>query len=778
MNTRTLTALVVFVLLLSAGGLWWWQAGRQPPRPAGETVAQQRQQEQQPATPPAYAGSEACAGCHAEAYSAWRDSQHARAMLEASDETVAGDFDDADFSRFGLTSRFFRRDGKFLVRTEGADGRTADFEVRYTFGVEPLQQYLVEFPRGRLQSLTIAWDARAPEQGGQRWFHLYPDERIAPDDPLHWTGIDQNWNYQCADCHSTNLRKNYDAQTDRFATSWSEINVACEACHGPGERHVAWAQNGREGEDKGLTARLDERRGVAWQADPATGNGRRSQPRRSSREIEVCARCHARRGQFSDAHVAGEPLHDAFRPALIEPGLYWPDGQMREEVYNYGSFLTSRMAAAGVTCSDCHEPHGQRLRAEGNAVCAQCHLPSRFDTPGHHHHEQGSDGARCAACHMPTTTYMVVDPRHDHSFRIPRPDRGASLGIPDACTRCHEDRDAAWAATAVRRWYPDPKPGFQAFAETFAAADAGDGRARASLVALAEDTSQPAIVRASALWRLATGPAPDMLRAVRMGLGDTDPNLRAAAVGALSGFDPPSRAQALVPLLHDPVRLVRIETARALAGAPEALLDDAARRSHRAALEEYEAAQRFNADRPEARSNLGGLYAERGQADEAERELRAALAIDRSFVPAWANLADLYRSLGREQEAQSTLRQGLAATGGAAALHHALGLSLVRSGAVDDALDELEAAARSRPANTRYEYVYGIALHSTGQVDRAMAWLEDALGRHPANRDILAALVTMNAEAGRKDEALRHVAALAEAYPGDPEVEQLLRSLR
>jgi len=269
-----------------------------------------------------------------------------------------------------------------------------------------------------------------------------------------------------------------------------------------------------------------------------------------------------------------------------------------------------------------------------------------------------------------------------------------------------------------------------------------------------------------------------MLRAASMGLRDPDPDLRAAAVGAMGGFDPSTRVQALAPLLADPLRLVRIEAARALAGAPETLLDEATRRSHRAALEEYEAAQRFNADRPEARANLGGLYAEQGQAEAAERELRAALAIDRRFVPAWVNLADLYRALRRETEAQATLRDGLEAKGGAAALHHAPGLSLVRSGAAGEALAELEAAARSRPANARYEYVYGIALHSTGESSRAVDWLEGALERHPANRDILTALVTMNAEAGRREEALRHAEALAEAYPGDPEVEQLLRSLR
>jgi len=703
-------------------------------------------------------------------------------MLEADEATVLGDFADATFMKDGVTSRFFRRDGDFFVRTEGADGEPADFPIRYTFGVAPLQQYLIDFPRGRLQSLTIAWDTRDRDVGGQRWFHLYPGQRIAPQDPLHWTGIDQNWNYQCADCHSTNLRKNYDAGADRFATTWSEINVACEACHGPGERHVAWARGDRPadaaGGDLGLTAVLDERRGVAWLPDPGSGNARRSVRRDTSREIEVCARCHARRGQFSDDHVAGQPFHDAYRPSLIEPGLYWPDGQMRDEVYNYGSFLQSKMAANGVTCSDCHDPHSQALRASGNGVCAQCHLPGKFDSAAHHHHEPGTPGAACASCHMPATTYMVVDPRHDHSFRIPRPDRAAALGTPDACTGCHVDRGSEWAADAVRAWYPQPNPGFQAFAETFAAADAGDGRAYESLVALAEDLSQPPIVRASALWRLSQTPRVSMLGAVRKGLGDPDANLRAAAVGTLSGVDPGLQRELLAPLLDDPVRLVRIEAARALAGPAEAQLAEGQRQQFDAALAEYIAAQRFNADRPEAHVNLGSLHAVRGQGETALEELQAAIRIDRSFVPAWVNLADVQRSLGQEGEAEATLRSGLEQAPDSAPLHHALGLSLVRSGNQDEALRELGQAARIEPAVARYTYVYAIGLHSAGRVDEAIAVLDQALGQHPVNRDLLTALVTMHAEAGRKEEALRYVAELVQAYPNDPEVSQLLNALR
>jgi len=189
-----------------------------------------------------YAGSKTCVPCHRAHYDAWLGSNHERAMQLADAKTVQGNFRDASLKHFGVTSRFFTRAGKFLVHTEGAHGTLGNFEVKYTFGVEPLQQYLIAFPGGRLQSLTFAWDTRPAAQGGQRWFSLYPDTRIPPNDPLHWTGPDQNWNYQCAACHSTNLRKNYDAAAKRYATTWSEIDVACEACHGPGSRHVDWGK--------------------------------------------------------------------------------------------------------------------------------------------------------------------------------------------------------------------------------------------------------------------------------------------------------------------------------------------------------------------------------------------------------------------------------------------------------------------------------------------------------------------------------------------------------
>ena len=495
-------ATAVALLAIAAGAGYFFLRDRAPPLAPGVTA---------PAAAATYVGGAACRGCHEKAFEAWQGSHHDLAMQAASDKTVLGNFDNAKLAYAGTTSTFFKRDGKFFVNTDGPDGKLADYELKYTFGVTPLQQYLIEFPDGRMQALSIAWDARPKGAGGQRWFHLYPGEKVTHKDPLHWTKPSQNWNFMCADCHSTNLRKGYDEAANRFKTTWSEMNVACEACHGPGSSHLAWAK--KEGDwkrldasGKGLAVALDERRGVSWAMNAETGNASRSRPRETAREIEVCARCHARRSQISDDYVHGRPMGDTLIVSPIENGLYWPDGQMRDEVYNHGSFAQSRMFAKGVTCSDCHDPHSLKLRAPGNGVCAQCHLPSKYDTPAHHHHQTGSKGAACAACHMPTTTYMVVDPRHDHSMRIPRPDLSVKLGTPNACTNCHADRKAQWAADAVQKWYGHTPGGYQAFGEAFAAALRQAPDARSQLMKIAGDATQPAIVRASALERLASDP--------------------------------------------------------------------------------------------------------------------------------------------------------------------------------------------------------------------------------------------------------------------------------
>ena len=746
--TRTLTIALVLAAAVTAAAFYaGWSRHR-----SGEQST--------PAAPlpPAanaasYVGSVACSGCHADQDRAWQVSQHAQAMQAATDTTVLGDFSDVRFDHKGVRSEFLRREGKFIVRTDGPDGRLADFEVRHTFGIYPLQQYLIELPGGRLQALSIAWDARPAESGGQRWFHLYPNERIDHRDELHWTRRQQNWNYMCADCHSTNLQKNYDAVADTYATSWSEISVGCEACHGPGSEHARLAALGRGSE--GLTVALDERRGAAWTIDTVTGNARRNPPRATARELDVCAQCHSRRGQYSNTYRAGEPFLDHYRPALLESGLYHPDGQQREEVYNWGSFLSSRMHAAGVTCSDCHEPHAGKLRAPGNAVCGQCHAASKYEATTHHMHAPGTPGSECKACHMPTETYMLIDPRHDHSFRIPRPDLSADLRVPNACNQCHADRTPEWAAAAIRLHHPQPKSGFQHFGEVFAAADRGEPGATPKLIALAVDASGSPIARASAFDRLARRPDRAAVEAAQAALADESPLVRAAALSVIEGL-PPLERHAAAPLLNDPVRTVRMTAARTLAGLAADALGEQAAAFDRAAAE-YVAAERFNADRPEHRVNLGNFFAERGETAASEAEYRAALKLEPRFVPASVNLAELQRTQGLESDAEATLRTALEAVPDNADLHHALGLSLVRQQRQDEALRELAAAARAAPGNARYAFVHAVALHSAGRMRDAIAELERGLTVAPADRDILEALAQFLAETGdeRRAEAIR-----------------------
>lgn len=729
-------------------------------------------------SPPAeYVGRGACAGCHSKESDAWRGSDHDLAMQAADDKSVLGDFADAKFQYAGTTSTFFRRDGKFYVNTDGADGKLHDYEIKYAFGVRPLQQYLIELPGGRMQAFGIAWDSRPKAQGGERWFHLYPDQNIKAGDPLHWTGNSQTWNFQCAECHSTNLKKGYDARSDTFQTTWSELDVSCEACHGPGSNHVAWAKSAPEGKrhaaTKGLVTALDERKGVTWTPLGDTGNAQRSAPRTQAREIDTCARCHARAARLSDDDPHGRLPLDTHRLSLLDPGLYWDDGQMRDEVYNWGSFLQSKMFAKGVTCSDCHDPHSLKLRAPGNAVCAQCHQPARYDAVTHTRHAAGTAGAACAACHMPTTTYMVIDPRHDHSMRVPRPDLSVKLGTPNACNNCHTGKTPQWAATAIAQWTGKDPGGYQRFAEAFAAGSNGALDARRALIAIIDDRDQPPIVRASALGRIERWLTPGTLPKVTNALNDPDPLVRLAAVEALSTAAVETRQQYLPRMLQDPVRSIRVDAAHALAGPGEAGLRGADRAAFDRAIEEFVAVQTYSADRPEGRTSLANLYALRGEAERAITEYRKATELDPTFIQAYANLADLYRARGSESESEAALRAGLARNPTAAALHYALGLALTRQKRTAEAVKELSEAARLDPAHTRYAYVFAVAQNDSGHPREALQTLEGARKRSPYDRDVLLALVTYTAAAGDRETALRYARQLQELDPENSEYARL-----
>jgi predicted CXXCH cytochrome family protein len=661
--------------------------------------------------------------------------------------------------------------------------------VKYTFGVDPLQQYLIEFPDGRLQALSLAWDSRPKEQDGQRWFHLYPSEDIKHDDVLHWTKLNQNWNFMCAGCHSTGVRKNYDAAKDRFATSFAEISVGCEACHGQGSRHVAWARArqswwpfGKSDDPKmGLAVLFDERRDVVWRRDAETGNAQRNfTPALLRKEVETCGLCHARSGEFSEDWVPGQWLSDTHVVSPLARGLYHADGQMRDEVYNYGSFKQSRMFAAGVTCSDCHEPHGAKLRAAADGVCLQCHAADKYAAVAHHRHAAVTPPLACASCHMPVRTYMVVDRRHDHSFRVPRPDLSVKLGTPNACNDCHADKSPQWAAAAIEEWHGPVRKGFQRYAEAFHSAWSESADAAALLAAVAADGNAPAFARASALTELAPYLSPANIGLARTGLSDSDPMVRIGALAMLERVPADQLWPLVSPLLSDSNRGVRIRAATLLAAVPTARQPAADRERFEQAAAEFVAAQRLNADRPEARTALGTFYARRGlvAAAEAETEFKAALRLSRQFAPAAINLADLYRQLGRDDEGERALRAALDASPRDAGLHHARGLALVRRKQTDEAIAELRQAAELEPERARYAYVYAVALHSAGRGAEALAALKDALARHPQDRDILLALVTFNRDAGELAAALDYAGQLARIAPNDRDVAGLVRDLQ
>jgi tetratricopeptide (TPR) repeat protein len=766
LRRRYALAVAAVVLATTAGVCWWaLPPARIPATPTPPAVAAVR-----------FVGSEACAVCHSTIYAAWKNSHHAHAMQEATAKTVLGNFADQTFRYAGVESTFFQRNDKYFVRTDGPDGKRSDFELSYTFGIAPLQQYLIALSRGRYQALSIAWDSRPSKHGGQRWFHLYPRDKVDHRDELHWTQRMQNWNFMCADCHSTEVKKNYEETSDTYRTTWKEISVGCEACHGPGSNHLDWSRKKTADAAKGLTVALAERAGVHWTIDATSGNATRSRPRGPDTEIEVCAQCHSRRGQIAEGYRAGLPFQDFYRPALLSPGLYYPDGQQRDEVYIWGSFMQSRMYHAGVTCSDCHDPHAEKVRAEGNALCAHCHLASKYDAPTHHHHPSGSTGARCAECHMPARTYMVVDPRRDHSLRIPRPDLTVTLGTPNACNGCHQDRDAKWAAATVEQWYGHQPQGFQQYAEALASAEQGAADAGPRLVRLAGDHSQPAIARASALEALAAYPAAATLEVARSGLTDHDALIRRASVGTLSMLPPPQRLPLLAPLLDDPIRTVRMESALELADAMVGA-DATQRAAFERAASEYEAALQFTSDRPDARAALGSFYMRQGRFDDSLVQFRSALALDPKFVPAYINLANVLRIQGRDVDGEQALREGLRLAPAAPALHHALGLTLVRVGRKTDALAELGRAAKLAPSDAPFAYVYAVALNSAGERAAALSEVNRALVLRPDDHDLLIAAVTFRRDSGDLAGARQSALRLVERYPDDPDAVQLKREL-
>jgi predicted CXXCH cytochrome family protein len=691
--------------------------------------------------------------CHEAQSQAYAESHHAKALLKPSPELAKTRFDGTRFtSRLGGTTQFSLRDGAPVVSTPVPGGTTATFPISYVSGVWPLEQYVVATERGKLQSLGVVWDSRSADEGGAKWFHVYGQGGIAPSDPLFFTSSAQSWNHICADCHSTWVERRYDVAADRFDTRWAELSVGCEACHGPGAEHVRSAKAATPANPVapfGVRLKASE----PW-LPSATGS---PTPRpRDGVEVEVCAPCHSRRTPVKEGFLASDPFLDSFEPDLLRPGRYHADGQVQGEVYEWGSFLQSRMYRSGVQCSDCHEPHSAKLYAPGNALCVRCHEPTHFDVEAHSHHA-GAAAPRCIDCHMPPATFMQIDERRDHSIRIPRPDYSVELGTPNACNGCHSKESAAWARDSLAKWFPSSKTRPH-FVEALSKERKGALAAPSALRNMIEDANVPAIARATALERLGTYPSEKTLRTLRAALASTEPLVAYGAVLGAAQLPPPQRLPLLTPLLEHRMRAVRIAAGKALAGAPLAELPVSARAALERAFAEVEQSFDVSASRPETHVERSAFELARGQLAEAEAALQTALRLQPCLTEAYLNLADVARQRGDEAAAEHAIRAALTCNPQNAAAHHALGLWQVRAHQSSAALASLKKAVDLAPTDPRFSYVLAVAIAGSGDRNEAIRVLEGALTARPNDANALRALAGYLREAGQTARAaeVRH----------------------
>ncbi|WP_269520662.1 multiheme c-type cytochrome [Alteromonas sp. BMJM2] len=662
----------------------------------------------------AFAGEpEQCGSCHQEQLSDWLKSDHSKAMDVATEATVKGNFDNLVFEHFNQKATFFKRDGKYFIKFEENE-HTTDYEVSYVFGHFPLQEYLIKTDSGKMQVFPFAWDSREKSIGGQRWYPIYPDEEISQQDRLHWLQPLQNWNGMCADCHSSGLQRNYDSERDSFKTVWNEVNVSCQSCHGK-------LSNGHYKKSKTSHSALtkDEQKNIGnWllgeNDDIASWTG----PERDNRFMDTCFACHSLRTPLTDGIDPSEPFLSQFKPALLSTPQYHVDGQIRDEVYVYGSFLQSKMFEAGVNCNDCHNPHTAKVKVEGNGLCLQCHKSSTFDDVKHHRHEPDTAGSQCVNCHMPTNTYMGVDERRDHSFHIPTPSLSEKFDTPNACNGCHEDKSAKWAKDSLIDWHgapTSPHPTEMQYMRLLS----GERLTANRHIALAKNSSLPDIKRATVISLL-----PNTLQTLpynyaKVLASDSSPLVRLAFADISFLVDRNKRSQLLKPLLQDQFRAIRIASAEQLIASGEVSLVSST------VLSEMTESSQQTLWRGEGNLNASLVQANLGNFDKAEEFLKAGISRDPFFEPNHINLANLYRSLGKDHLEGSTLKDGLEANPQSSLMHYAEGMRLIRAQDIDTAIIHLTKANNIEPSNSNYLYILMLALDKAGDTKGAIEILKD-----------------------------------------------------
>ncbi len=606
---------------------------------------------------------------------------------------------------------------RFVIRTLGDDGQYREYTAERVIGTDPLRQFLVRFARGRWQVTALAYDPNADE-----WFDVFGDEDRKPHEWGFWANRGMTWNTMCATCHVTDFVKRYDPQRDEYRSTWQELAVGCEACHGLAADHAEWQERYGPARDDPTLPRLSKKQ---W--------------------VDTCGACHARRSALVEPFRPGVPFLDQFLPVLPDLSeTYYPDGQVREENYEYTSFLLSRMYHEGVYCMDCHDAHDGSLLREGNNLCLKCHA-GKIDPVQHSRHRLDGPGGRCVNCHMPITVYMQRDPRRDHGFTIPDPKLTIEYGIPNACNRCHEDKTPEWALEVVEQWYGERMDRItRRRAVAVARARRGELAVIPELLELLEEDPYPEWRAVFALclrpWRTQPQVAAALLKAAQ----SEHPMLQWAAARALDPErEPPPD---LSVLLDHPRRAVRVQAAWAMR---KVLKEDAP------VMRELRQFLELQLDQPTGRM-MQGIYAkDRGRLDEAERWFRKALALEPYSPVPWEAIAVMYSEAGNVERALEVLDEACEALPQQARLHYLRGLALAEAGRLPAATAALQEAVRLDAGLARAWYNLALARHRLGQQNLALRALRTALDLEPDNSDFAFALATIYRDIGRRDQAIR-----------------------
>ena len=703
--------------------------------------------------PATFIGSSNCQSCHAKEFADWKKSDHYLAMQHAHDSTVLGDFNNKIFVADGVTNMFFKRGGKFYINTQGEDGKNHDYEVLYVFGYFPLQQYVIAFARGRLQTARVTWNSR-----DKKWFHQYAGQKVYHKDWLHWTGTSQNWNTMCATCHSTNLQKNYDFKTDSYHTTWGEINVSCESCHGPGSKHNELMNSSEYKKGKSI-----ENSGLLY--------AKNSSPQL---QLNTCAPCHARKSDIAQKFVPSKEIMDNLIPQIISNDFHFADGQIRDEDYEYSSFAQSKMFHKEVRCSNCHNPHSGKLVAVGNNLCMSCHAP-RYNKEEHHFHKINTEGAQCISCHMPVKTYMGNDHRRDHSFRIPRPDQSIVFETPNTCTSCHKDKPNTWAAEAIKKWY-GPKRTYH-FSDDLLPGSKLTDKSEIHLVKLLSDTLQPEIARATAVHYLGNIQTQQSADALVRALKDKKPLVRYHAVRSLENFPPDVWISDAQNNLTDKVRAVRIAAADLYHRLPPEAIPASARNSYAAADAENKKYLQYQTDFAVGNVMLADYHLQGGDHINAIIHYVRGLKKDSLMNYARLNLASSYNSVGKNSEALSELNAAAAIDPKNERIFYNLGLLHYEMGNAPQAMESFQQSVRLNSTNPSLYYNYGLLLQQQGNVKEAEQILLKGYSLSPQAININYALAFLYANQNMMQRARAHAEVLRKMDPNNPDYQGLFKSL-